>query len=291
VATAETPESVITPAAATTLSRRRFLKWGLASGAALVAGGIGYSVFEAGWLKVAAQSITIPTLPAAFKGLRIAFLSDIHHGGYTGLAYIRNAVRQTLELEPDLILLGGDYVHRSPRYIRPCFEALSELRASLGVFGVLGNHDHWESRSQTSSAMREAGITELTNSGVWLARNGQRLRVGGVGDFWEDTQDLPAALGDAGSEDVCVLLSHNPDYAELVRDARVKLIVSGHTHGGQAVFPFVGAPVVPSRYGEKYRAGLVNAPATQVYISQGIGTITPPVRFCCRPEISLLTLC
>ena len=71
---------------------------------------------------------------------------------------------------------------------------------------------------------------------------------------------------------------------------RVGLVLSGHTHGGQVVFPGYGAPVVPSRYGQKYLYGLVEGPCCPVFITRGVGTVTPPVRFLCRPEVVLITL-
>ena len=160
----------------------------------------------------------------------------------------------------------------------------------MGRFSVLGNHDHWESAPASRHALDAAGIARVDNAGTWLERGGARLRVCGVGDLWTDHQDLPAALGDATDRDAVILLSHNPDFAEEVRDRRVGLIVSGHTHGGQVVVPGYGAPIVPSRYGQKYLHGLVRGLSCQVFITRGVGTVTPPVRFLCRPEIVLITL-
>ena len=222
--------------------------------------------------------------------MRILFIADIHHGPWTGLSYVCSVVSVANQLSPDLILLGGDYVHKNRSYIAPCFEVLRALKAPMGVYGVLGNHDHWQSASETKAAMSASGITELTNTGVWLSKGTGRLRLGGVGDLWEDTQDLPAALGDATASDASILLSHNPDYTENVTDTRVGLILSGHTHGGQIVFPAIGAPFVPSRFGQKYLHGLVKTAHTQVFVSRGLGTLTPPLRFCCRPELNLITL-
>ena len=87
-----------------------------------------------------------------------------------------------------------------------------------------------------------------------------------------------------------MLVSHNPDFAETLTDRRVGLVLSGHTHGGQVVVPGYGSPVVPSRYGMKYAHGLVEAPATKVYVSAGVGMTGLPVRANCRPEITLITL-
>ena len=85
-------------------------------------------------------------------------------------------------------------------------------------------------------------------------------------------------------------MTHNPDLVERVRDERVDLVLSGHTHGGQVVLPFVGAPVLPSRYGQKYRAGMVYGPRARVFVTTGVGTIGPPMRFRCPPEVALITL-
>ena len=272
------------------LSRRALLKrmaWGSAG---LAVGGLAYTMFEAGWVTVRRETIAVPRLPQPFVGTSVAFLADVHHGPFTGLDYVQQAVQRVNALQPDLILLGGDYVHRDRRYIAASLQAHARLTAPMGVFGVLGNHDHWEGAAETRAAMKAASIVELTNTGVWLEEDGARLRVGGVGDLWEDTQDLDAALADARESDTSLVLSHNPDFAESVTDPRVGLVLSGHTHGGQVVFPGMGAPLVPSRFGQKYLRGLVSAPHTQVYVTSGLGTITPPVRFCCRPEIVLITI-
>jgi uncharacterized protein len=271
------------------LSRRHFLRIAAIGTCSALAGG-SYTIVEAGWINQTDITILVPRLPNAWKGLRVAFLTDIHHGPWTSLAYVHTIVERANALKPDLILLGGDYVHRGASYIQPCIAALGILSAPLGVFGVLGNHDHWHGAAETSEAFRDSGIHELTNSGIFLVRGEQRLRIAGVGDLWEDTQDITAALGDTKPNETAILLSHNPDYAEQISDSRVGLVLSGHTHGGQVVLPVVGAPFVPSRFGQKYLRGLVQAPHIQVFVSRGLGTITPPVRFCCRPEINLITL-
>ena len=130
----------------------------------------------------------------------------------------------------------------------------------------------------------------MNNTGIWLERGRERLRIYGIGDLWTDRQDLASALGDATDRDAVILLSHNPDFAEEIKDPRVGLVLSGHTHGGQIVLPAIGAPIVPSRYGQKYLYGLVKGPSCQVFVTRGVGTSTPPVRFLCRPEVVLITL-
>ena len=245
---------------------------------------------EASEFVIERPEVGVPNLPPAFDALRVAFLTDLHHGPFTALPFVVNAVRATLALQPDLVVLGGDYCLREAKYIRPVFEVLSELHAPLGVFGVLGNHDYAHGISETRAGMRAAGVDELTNRGVWLRRGGGRVRLGGVDDLWWGEPDAGAALGDVTPSDACVLVSHNPDFAETLRDRRAGLVLSGHTHGGQVWVPGMRNPFIPSRYGDKYRRGVVDAPATRVYVSRGLGSTGLPVRYNCPPELTLLTL-
>jgi predicted MPP superfamily phosphohydrolase len=272
------------------MDRRKFLKRaGLTALGAGVVGAV-YPFLEAKWCRVVRQTIALPNLPPPFRGTTVALLADVHHGPYVPLDYIRHVVGLTNSLKPDIVMLVGDYVSRSPDYIAPGITELGKLEAPLGRFAVRGNHDNWESESISRAALAEAKLPDLNNTGVWLEHGGARLRVCGVGDLWTDEQDTAAALGDATPDDAVVLLSHNPDFVETLRDPRVGLVLSGHTHGGQVVVPGFGAPIVPSRYGQKYLYGLVQGPCTQVFISRGVGTVSPPVRFLCRPEVVLITL-
>jgi predicted MPP superfamily phosphohydrolase len=272
------------------MNRRKFLK---RTGLAVLGGalGVSYSLMEAKWLGVNYINLVVPNLPAAFKGKRVAFLADFHHGPYVPLDYIRHAVAMTTALNPDMILLGGDYPHRGIKYVAPCIREIACLRAPLGMYAVLGNHDHYDNAAPVvKAALRDARIPELTNAGLWVEHDGARLWVCGVGDFWRDTQDLAAALGPTTLGDAVILLSHNPDYVEEIYDPRVGIVLSGHTHGGQVNLPIIGAPIVPSIYGQKFAHGLVQGPVAPVFVTRGIGTITPPVRLLCRPEIVLATL-
>ncbi len=272
------------------MNRRTFLKAAVASAVAAPVAAASYGLAEATWLKVDRQDLPLPRLPRPLDGLRVAFLTDLHHGPTTGLDYIATAVRTTLTLQPDLVVLGGDYAYKDAKYLAPCFGVLAGLRAPLGVYGVLGDHDYRLDVEAARAGMRAAKVTELTNTGAWVGRGGARFRIGGVDDLWMGKPDVAAALGDATAADAGLLVSHNPDVAETLTDRRVGLVLSGHTHGGQAVVPGVGAPVVPSRYGQKYLRGRVEAPTTTVYVSRGLGTVVGPMRFASRPELTLVTL-
>ena len=272
------------------MNRRTFFR----ATAGVLAGGVTagtcYGYAEAGGFEVVRQTVSVPRLPAGLNGLRVAFLTDLHHGPYTDLPFITAVARTTLALAPDLILLGGDYCLRDAKYIRPCFDVLKSLTAPLGVFGVLGNHDYAHGEIETRAAMRAAGIEELTNRGVWVRRAGDQLRLAGVDDLWWGKPDAAVALGEATVEDATLLVSHNPDFCETLRDPRVGVVLSGHTHGGQIRVPGLVNPFIPSKYGDKYSHGLVDAPATKVYVSRGLGSTGLPVRYNCPPELTLLTL-
>ena len=237
-------------------------------------------------------TVLLPGLPPALAGLRIVQLTDIHHGPWLSLDAVAHAVEMANAAQPDVIVLTGDYVHRSPQYIAPCYQALSRLRAPLGVYSVFGNHDQWEDPDLKTSRrlLRAAGIVDLTNAHQWLGRGEQRLCLAGVADMITQEPDLPRALEGLPQDATVILLTHSPDFAEEVHDPRVKLVLAGHTHGGQVVLPLLGPPVIPSEYDHKYASGLVQADGKQVYISRGLGKATLPFRFRCPPEITVLTL-
>lgn len=273
---------------ADSLTRRKFLR--RAVGATLATGVVGWPLWEAREIGSTATTIPVAGLPLGFDGLRVAFLADTHHGIFFPLSYIEKTVELTNGLRPDLILLGGDYIYRSASYIAPVMQVLGKLQAPLGVYAVRGNHDNAINPILTSLELRRHGIREISNTGVWLRRGTDRLFLAGVDDLLTGRPDLRAALAATSLNDPALLLTHNPDFMERMRDPRVRLGFCGHTHGGQVCLPLVGPPIVPSAYGQKYAYGLVQAPATPVYVTSGVGAVFPPVRLNCPPEISCLTL-
>jgi len=271
-----------------TVSRRRLLRW---LGGACCATLGGWSLYEAGRLTLERVTVALEGLDRAFAGYRVALLSDTHCGPWTGPAFIAHAVALANGVRPDLIVLCGDFNQRSRAYIEPGIEPFADCSAPDGVFAVLGNHDHWEDAALTVRTLRRVGVQPLTNAGVVVNRRGARLALGGVDDLWEGRQDPASAFRGVPADVPRILLSHNPDYAErLPSGVRIDLMLSGHTHGGQVLLPWVGAPLLPVTTGQKYRAGLVRGPRCQVYVSRGVGTITPPVRFRCPPEVTVVEL-
>ncbi len=288
------------------LSRRAFLTSGSRLAAAGVAGGVAYSfVGERFDFAVTRRTIRVADLPRELDGLTVAQLTDLHHGPWTPLSYIRRVIDTTNALRADLIVLTGDYVHESRNYIKPVVAELGRLRPRLpgGVLSVMGNHDWWEDVALTRVELQRWGIRMIDNSRVFLTRDrriegaggvADGLCIAGVGDLWEDQPNVAAALGGVLPGTPRLLLSHNPDMAEWFgfrsSGYRVDLMFSGHTHGGQIWCPGLGTPIIPSIYGQKYARGLVNGPCFPVLISSGLGTTIVPLRFGRPPEIAVVTL-
>jgi hypothetical protein len=270
-------------------SRRTFLKKLGWAAAGLAIGGVALDItLERHWVQVTRPRIAVPGLPAAFKGLRICQITDVHHGPYLGIEHVHDAVALAVEQKPDLFVLTGDLSHRKEWSVGPVWDAMTPLEAPLGVWSVMGNHDWWHGIEASRQGARDAGITMLDNRAVPLVRGGERLWLAGVGDLWEDEQDLAGALRGVPEDEPVIVLTHNPDYADEMADRRVKLMLAGHSHGGQIRPPLMGPLKVPNKM--KYASGLVQTSVSQIYISRGIGMSILPFRFNCRPELPVFEL-
>jgi predicted MPP superfamily phosphohydrolase len=290
------------PCAAAT-SRRQFFRH---SARMVVTGGLlgtfGYSLaVEPRNLRVHRRKLALRDLPPELAGLRLVQVSDVHHGPWLSLDYVRSVVKTTNALNPDVILLTGDYVYESWRYVAPVAEVLGGLRARIGTLAVLGNHDWYEGGRCVLQEFARNNLPLIDNSRVFIKpdrtlvkHTGEGLCIAGVGDLWEGSPNYSAALSGLPRAMPRLLLSHNPDAAEDVNlvtaGYRVDLMISGHTHGGQVWIPGVGTPIVPSKFGQKYASGLVKGPACDVFVSKGVGVSGLPVRFGVPPEVVVFEL-
>ena len=232
--------------------------------------------------------------------LKIAVLSDLHVGSpHVGLDKVRTIVERTNAENPALVVLLGDFVIGGPggnrkglpggSFVQPEQTAaeLKKLRAPLGVFTVMGNHDWWYDGERVGRALTEAGIPVLENRAVHVGP----IWLGGIADYWTREPDIAGTLrqvtdhGDNG--DPVVLITHNPDIFPEV-PARVSLTLAAHTHGGQVNLPIVGRVVTTSRLG--YVAGEYVEGGRHLFVTTGIGTSILPVRFGVPPEIVILTV-
>jgi predicted MPP superfamily phosphohydrolase len=235
--------------------------------------------------------LEIPRWPEDLDGLRVALISDLHTGApHVDEERVGRLVAEVNERGPDLVALLGDFVDpkvRGGRRIAPeaVAERLGRLRAPLGVFAVLGNHDWLHGGGRIAAALRTAGIRVLENETVELGR----LHVAGVADARTRDADVDATLSAVPEDAPVLLLSHDPDVFPQVPD-RVALTVSGHTHGGQVGVPFLRRPVMPSRFGERYARGHIVEDGRHVYVTAGFGTSGWPVRLLAPPEVVILGL-
>lgn len=224
-------------------------------------------------------------VPDDFEGVRIAFLTDIHHSTFFPVGELRALVEMTNNLKPDIILLGGDYVDRDPNCIVSFFKEAAAFSAPLGVYGVLGNHDRLTDAELSEDCMYKAGIGSLDNKAVWIKKGNSRIRVGGVGELWTTYQDIEPMLEGTKNDDLMILVTHHPDFAELLPKDKIDLMLSGHTHGGQVSFLGKWIPPWPGSAKLKYLTGVVKEGSTTVIISNGIGTVGPPIRIFATPQI------
>lgn len=259
-----------------------------AAGAAL-GGSVYTTLIEPQWLSVERIDVPLARLPRELDGFTIAQLSDLHLGPYVGAEEIRSAVAATNDLHADAIVLTGDYVTREADLMDDCARELGALSATSGVYAVLGNHDYWSGPEHITRVLSDQSIAVLVNDALPVERNGARLWIAGVDDVWERRADLTATLRRVPDHETTVLLAHEPDFAEAARQQPIDLQLSGHSHGGQVRLPYWGAPILPY-LGKQYPIGLQRAADLWVYTNRGIGVVSPPVRFNCRPEITLLTL-
>jgi predicted MPP superfamily phosphohydrolase len=281
-------------------SRRDFLKLLKAATielGLLGVGGVTYGFWvEPNWLKVERVHLKLRRLTPAFYGMRIAQISDIHMGGWMNAERLQHVADVVVFQKPDVLLLTGDFLighifdENSERFVRELTGILSPLAKSIPSFAILGNHDYWTNAGAIRAMLQVCNITDLTNTVFTLSRDSESLHLCGLDDIWEGDVRLNDVLDQLPEHGAAILLVHEPDYADTSAKARrFDLQVSGHSHGGQVVIPFYGAPILPY-LGQKYPSGLYRVGEMIQYTNRGVGMLDPPVRLNCPPEITLFTL-
>jgi predicted MPP superfamily phosphohydrolase len=297
------------------ISRRRFLKTLGFSGAGVMGmSGYGLAVEPGYRLTVTRYQVAPPNWTPGLH-LSIGVIADVHAGGPLMPAdRIRYIAERTNQLAPDLIVLLGDFTasHKfQTRTVHPeeWAEALSVLKAPLGVHAILGNHDWWDDLTAQRTRrgpvigrrmLERHGIPVYENDVVRLDKNGRPFWLAGLGDQlafisgrrrrafrkFEGVDDLPGTLAKVTDEAPVILLAHEPDIFPRVPE-RVSLTLSGHTHGGQ-VRLFNYSPRVPSRYGNRFAYGHVCEDDRHLIVSGGLGCSVLPVRIGVPPEIVMV---
>jgi predicted MPP superfamily phosphohydrolase len=266
------------------LTRRAAIKGLLVTGIGAVTGVTTYGVaIERHKIGVTTAALPVSGLPLPLDGLRIGILTDVHHSHMVPASDVTNAVDLLLAQQPDLIVLGGDYVTFGNRdYVEPVAELLAPLTAPQGVFAILGNHD--DDRNMPA-ALSKHRIQVLKDARTTLEIRGERLELAGLRFWTRRTQDLARVLRNASG--TVILLAHDPRRLTEAAALRVPAVLSGHTHGGQVVLPGVGA-LARRRF--PVLDGLGSRAETSIFVSRGIGTVYVPVRINCPPEVAVVTL-
>lgn len=265
-------------------------------------------------LKVETITVTIADLPPSLQGTKLVQLSDLH---YDGLRLSEKILAEAIEVcnqaEPDLIVLTGDYVTDDPEPIHQLVLRLKHLQSRVGVYAVLGNHDLYYPRAKAivTNALTNIGVQVLWNEIAYPL--GLELPFVGLADFWSHEFNPAPVMNQLDPTTPRIVLSHNPDSAEMLQQWRVDLQLSGHTHGGQIVIPGFGSvpkllKIIRQNLPKliwfwipfmkectrvvnhwEWAQGLHQIGANQLYVNRGLGTY-PPGRLFCPPEVTIMTL-
>jgi predicted MPP superfamily phosphohydrolase len=266
------------------ITRRTALKGMLATAAGALTGTGVYGVaYERHQIGVTNAALPVVGLAPTLNGLRIGLLTDVHHSRTVPASDVARAVELMMASEPDLIVLGGDYVTWGERaYVGPVAELLAPLAAPHGVFAILGNHD--DDRDMPA-ALQSRKFTVLKDQRTRITIRGEKLEIAGIRFWTRRASDVARVL--RGATDTTILLAHDPRRLTQAAALDVPAVLSGHTHGGQVVLPGLGAI---ARRSFPIVAGLGSRNNTNIFVSRGVGTVYVPIRVNCPPEIAIVTL-
>ncbi|MGL4512738.1 MAG: metallophosphoesterase [Lacipirellulaceae bacterium] len=234
-------------------------------------------------LHVEHRQLAFERLPAELDGLKVAHLTDLHMSGRLAIDYFHAVVRATNEWRPDLVCVTGDIVERLEccDWVAP---TLGALRARLGSYFILGNHDEKADAQAVRAALLAAGLIDVgAEPAIVRGAGGSRLAIAGDERPWFRSPNIDATSG------FTILLAHTPDRFASAARLGVDLVLSGHNHGGQVCLPWFGAILCPSRHGVRYVDGTFQRGRTVMHVGRGTGSLFP-LRYNCPPELGLFTL-
>ncbi len=266
------------------LTRRAALKGVVATTVGAVTGASAYGVaYERHHIGTTEVTLPVSGLAPALNGLRIGFVTDIHHSAMVPADDVRAAVDLVSAARPDLIVLGGDYVTWGDRdYVGPVAELLAPLAAPHGVFAILGNHDD---DRYMPAALSAKHVQVLKDARTRIEVRGEGLELAGIRFWTRKSSEIARVVGRA--RDTVILLAHDPRRLYEAADLDVPAVLSGHTHGGQIVLPGVGSV---ARRSFPVLSGLGSRDHTWMFVSRGVGTVYVPIRINCPPEVAIVTL-
>lgn len=235
--------------------------------------------------------ISLPNLPKSFHGFRICHFSDLHLGFFLKVDDLPSLIKLIQSNNPDCICFTGDLFDKDLSDISKTAKYLSQLDVPFGKYAVLGNHDNWGNRKSVQRVWRKANFTILDNKYDHLNIQTDSIYIAGVDDPWVGKPDIQKAIKGIPEDACTILLAHEPDFADEFSQYPIDLQLSGHSHGGQVRIPLIGSLYTPP-HSSKYPNGLYQVQNTrlQVYTTRGIGMTRLPIRFNCRPELTMITL-
>lgn len=295
---------------AVSISRSTFLSWlGIGLGGSLF-GTLLYGFSNKYAYTIKHVSLSFPNLPIAFKELKIIHISDIHAGSFTNKKAVHKGVQMILDTNPDIILFTGDLVNDRATEMDDYIEIFSKLKAPMGVYSTLGNHDYgdytsWKTEeakknnlAQLKAVHQKMGWHLLLNEHVVLEKNNQHIALIGIENWgakaFSKYGKLNVAYKGAETYPFKILMSHDPSHwdAEVRKYyTDIDLTLAGHTHGMQFGVELPGFKWSPVQYLYKQWAGLYEEEHNQkLYVNRGFGFIGYPGRVGIMPEITCIKL-
>ena len=292
------------------ITRSAFLSWlGIAVGGGLF-GTLMYGFSNKYRYQVKKVPLSFDNLPTSFRGLKIVHISDIHSGSFMDKQAVLRGVDKIMKQNPDLILFTGDLVNDRAVEMKEYMDVFSQLRAPLGVYSILGNHDYgdyvrWDSREVKMANLEslkqvhsQLGWRLLMNEHIVLEKNGDKIALMGI-ENWSAKGNFPkygklgAAYAGAENYPFKILMSHDPSHwdGEVILEYKdIDLMLSGHTHGMQFGVELPGFRWSPVQYMYKQWAGLYETEKQKLYVNRGFGFIGYPGRVGILPEITVIEL-
>ncbi len=273
------------------MTRRQFLRSSASTviGAGLLTGGYSW-LWEPRDLSIESLDLEFTRLPSAFDGLKVVQFSDLHLGFHSHEKDLKHLMESITSQSPDVICFTGDIIDNSAKPLAQAVPYLASLQAPMGKFAILGNHDHWGQPGEVIQMLKASGFVVLQNSNIILRRQESMIAIVGLEDLLIGNPDPDKALKGVPEGTFSLLLMHEPDYADTASLYPFDIQISGHSHGGQVRLPLIGAVTTPIG-SKRYIQGLytLESNGMQLYVNRGIGVTALPIRFLCRPELTVFT--
>jgi len=251
------------------------------------------------WIEVAEIDLSLQNIPHRLRGVRMAHISDLHYSRTVTGGYLRRCIERINQLDVGLVVLTGDYITYDfqGKFRQKLFALLSNIHSRYGVYACLGNHDYgirYLPRSRQDyllrlliQGMKDSGVTVLRNKSILLDINGHPVWLVGLGDLRSGDFRPRKAFANVPSNQITIVLMHNPRGAEYLSEYPANVVVSGHTHGAKSRYPAMRTSTSRHR---RFHSGIYELDGKKLYVNRGLGRVGR-IRLNSRPEITVFNLC